>query len=166
MAQPEGEVYVLIGDGTYLMNPSELVTARQEGLKITVILVENHGFHSIRGLQLARAGHQLGNEFRTRRASTKQLDGDYLEIDFVKSAQAFGAQAWHATTPDALREALRDARRETRACVIVVETDGTVRPPDSGLWWDFEVAEVSKDPTVRELRARYEHDRQARRFYS
>jgi 3D-(3,5/4)-trihydroxycyclohexane-1,2-dione acylhydrolase (decyclizing) len=80
MAQPEGEVYVFIGDGTYLMNPTELVTAIQEGLKVTVVLSENHGYQVIRQLQMGKAGRSFGNEFRKRDAS-KRLEGEYLTID-------------------------------------------------------------------------------------
>jgi 3D-(3,5/4)-trihydroxycyclohexane-1,2-dione acylhydrolase (decyclizing) len=165
LAQPKGEVFVLVGDGTYLMNPSELVTAHQEGLKVTLVIVENHGFFSIRGLQLARAGHQFGNEFRTRDSGTKRLEGEYVDIDFAKSAEGFGARVWRVSTAEALRQALAEARQERRSCAIVVETDGSIRPPDSGLWWDFEVAEVSQDPVVRQLREQYERDREAQRFF-
>src|SRR5262245_62143066 len=73
MAQREGEVYALVGDGTYLMNPTELVTASQEGWKITVIISENHGYQSIRRLQMGRSGHSFGNEFRLRNVKTNQI---------------------------------------------------------------------------------------------
>src|SRR5262249_14816913 len=83
LAQPEGagEVYVLIGDGTYLMNPTELVTALQEDLKITVVLSENHGYQCIRRLQMWRTGVGFGNEFRHRDPATNRLEGEYLQID-------------------------------------------------------------------------------------
>lgn len=165
MAQPQGEVYVFIGDGTYLMNPTELVTAMQENLKVTVVLSENHGFQSIRGLQLARAGESFGNEFRARNQSTGRLDGDYLKIDFVKNAQSMGAKTWHVGTVEALRDALQKAREETQTCVIVAEVEKHRLLPGSDVWWDFEVAETSHDPAVQKLRAQYENDRTAQRFY-
>ena len=166
MVQPEGEVYVIIGDGTYLMNPSELVTAMQESLKVTVILSENHGFQSIHGLQLARAGHDFATEFMARDATTGRLEGAYLEIDFAKNAESMGARAWHVTTPGDLRKALREAREETRCCVIVAETEPHRSSPASGIWWDVEAAEVSEDGVTVELRAAYEQERrELQRFY-
>jgi 3D-(3,5/4)-trihydroxycyclohexane-1,2-dione acylhydrolase (decyclizing) len=159
LAQPEGEIYVYIGDGTYLMNPTEIVTAVQEGLKITVVISENHGYQCIRGLQMARAGQSFGNEFRSRDRSSNRLEGDFLKIDFAKNAESMGARTWNAGTPESLRKALREARRETRPCVIVVETEKYRALPDSGVWWDVAVAEVSQDSVTQKLRADYESNR-------
>jgi 3D-(3,5/4)-trihydroxycyclohexane-1,2-dione acylhydrolase (decyclizing) len=160
MAQPEGEVYVFIGDGTYLMNPSELVTALQEGLKVTVVIADNHGYQIIRRLQMARAGRSFGNEFRARDARTNRLEGDYLPIDYAKNAESFGARAWHVTTREELRGALREARSEPRSCVIVVEVEKHRYLPGSGAWWDVAPAEVTHDPVTQQLRAEYEENRQ------
>jgi 3D-(3,5/4)-trihydroxycyclohexane-1,2-dione acylhydrolase (decyclizing) len=146
------------------MNPTELVTAVQENLKVTVVLSENHGFQCIRALQLARAGRSFGNEFRSRDGG-KRLDGEYLPIDFAKNAEAFGARVWSVSTPDELCSALRDARQEKRTCVIVAETDKDRLTPGSGAWWDFGVAEVSEDPIARDLRVQYERERQLQRFF-
>ena len=166
MAQPEGEVYVLIGDGTYLMNPTELVTAAQEKLKITVVISENHGFQSIHGLQKARAGRSFGNEFRHRDTMTHRLEGDFVEIDFAGNAESMGARTWNVSTPDELRKALREARDESRVCVIVAETEKYRGLPPSQVWWDVAVAEESQDPITRELRAEYEKERtRLQRFY-
>ncbi len=165
MSQPRGEVYILIGDGTYLMNPTELVTAMQENLKITVILSENHGFQVIRQLQMHRVGHSFGNEFRARDAKHQTLEGDYLKIDFAKNAESMGARAWKVNTPEALRKALRDARPETRSCVIVAETERYHYAPGSGVWWDVAAAEVSADPTTENRRAEYEEGRNKRQRF-
>jgi 3D-(3,5/4)-trihydroxycyclohexane-1,2-dione acylhydrolase (decyclizing) len=159
MTQPRGEVYILIGDGTYLMNPTELVTAMQENLKITVILSENHGFQCIRQLQMYRVGHSFGNEFRARDTKDNTLEGDYLKIDFAKNAESMGARTWQVKTPEELRKALREARPETRVCVIVVETEKYHYTPGSGVWWDIASAEVSADSTTQERRAEYEDGR-------
>jgi 3D-(3,5/4)-trihydroxycyclohexane-1,2-dione acylhydrolase (decyclizing) len=159
MAQGDGEIYVYIGDGTYLMNPTEIVTAVQEGLKITVVISENHGYQCIRGLQMARAGQSFGNEFRARDGKTNRLEGDYLKIDFAKNAESMGARAWNANTPEVLRKALQEARSERRPCVIVVETEKYRSLPGSNVWWDVAVAEVSQDPVTQRLRAEYERDR-------
>jgi 3D-(3,5/4)-trihydroxycyclohexane-1,2-dione acylhydrolase (decyclizing) len=166
MAQPEGEVFVFIGDGTYLMNPSELVTAMQEKLKVTVVIADNHGYQIIYRLQMARAGREFGNEFRARNPKTNRLEGEYLPIDYVKNAESFGARAWHVATPEALREALREARGEARSCVIVAEIEKHRYLPGSGAWWDVAPAEVSEDPATRELRAEFEQNqRELQRFY-
>jgi 3D-(3,5/4)-trihydroxycyclohexane-1,2-dione acylhydrolase (decyclizing) len=159
MAQKEGEVYVLIGDGTYLMNPTELMTALQEDLKITVIIAENHGYQCIRRLQLWRTGVSFGNEFRLRDPKANRLEGDYMRIDLAKNAESFGARTWHVSTPEQLRQALREAKTEHGTCVIVAETEKSRFLPGGGVWWDVAPAEVSVDTHTQKLRAEYEHDR-------
>jgi len=165
MSQPHGEVYILIGDGTYLMNPTELVTAMQENLKITVIILENHGFQCIRQLQMQRVGHSFGNEFRARDAKNQALEGAYLKIDFAKNAESMGARTWQVNTPEELRSALRDARAETRTCVIVAETEKYHYAPGSGVWWDIAAAEVSADSTTQKRRTEYEEGRDKRQRF-
>jgi 3D-(3,5/4)-trihydroxycyclohexane-1,2-dione acylhydrolase (decyclizing) len=137
------------------MNPTELVTASKEGLKITLIVSENHVFQGIRGLQLNRAGHSFGNEFRVRNPKTQRLDGDFVKVDFAANAESMGARAWRVKTPEEFRQALRESRAETRACIIVAETEKYHFPPGSGVWWDVAVAEVSQDPVTRKLREEY-----------
>ena len=156
MSQPAGEVYVFIGDGTYLMNPTELVTSMQENLKLTVVISENHGFQSIRALQMLRAGRSFGNEFRSRDVEANLLEGSYLKIDFAQNAASFGARSWHVTTPEGVRHALREARGEPRTCVIVAEVEPHHYLPDSGVWWDIAAAETSEDPVTQERRKEYE----------
>jgi 3D-(3,5/4)-trihydroxycyclohexane-1,2-dione acylhydrolase (decyclizing) len=166
LARPRGEVYAYIGDGTYVLNPGELVTAYQHGLKITVVVSENHGYQSIRRLQMGRVGRHFGNEFRTRDGGGR-LEGPYLELDLARSAEGLGARAWRASAPDELRSALAEARDEQRRpCVIVCETEPHRYLPDGGVWWDVAPAEVSELPEVQERRGEYERDRAARqRFY-
>jgi len=159
MAQAEGEVYVFIGDGTYLMNPMELVTAVQEKLKITLIVSENHGYQCIRSLQMSRAGHSFGNEFRARKKETRRLEADFLQIDFAHNAQSLGARACHVYKPNEFREALREARKNPQPSVIVVETEKYRVLPGSGIWWDVAAAEVSQDPKTQKRREEYERDR-------
>jgi 3D-(3,5/4)-trihydroxycyclohexane-1,2-dione acylhydrolase (decyclizing) len=167
LAQPKGEIFVFIGDGTYLMNPTELVTALQENLKITVVLSENHGYQCIRRLQMWRTGRSFGNEFRARDARNNRLEGEYLPIDFAKNAESFGARSWHVFTEEQLRQALREARTEKRSCVIVVETEKHRYLPGGGVWWDVAPAEVSNDQVTQKLRAEYEQDRNRRqRFHN
>lgn len=167
MAQPDGEVFVLIGDGTYLMNPTEIVTAAQERKKITVIICENHGYQAIRQLQMGRAGRSFGNEFRARDPRTNRLEGDYLTIDYAANAQSMGARVWRAASEADVRSALAEAREEAhRPCVIVVEVEKHRYLPGSNMWWDVAPAEATGDPVTQDLRRAYERDRRAfQRFY-
>jgi 3D-(3,5/4)-trihydroxycyclohexane-1,2-dione acylhydrolase (decyclizing) len=168
MAQAKGgaEVYVLIGDGTYLMNPTELFTAVRERLKITVVVAENYGHQCIRNLQMNRTGESFGTEFKTRNAETARPDGEYVTLDFAENAASFGARTWSVSTPDQLCTALREARGETRPCVIVAAAEKHRLVPGSGVWWDVEAAESSENAVTRELREQYEADRKRlQRFY-
>ena len=165
MTQPEGEVYVFIGDGTYLMNPTELVTAMQENLKLTLVISENHGFQSIRSLQMLRAGRSFGNEFRSRDVEKNRLEGAYMKIDFAQNAASFGAKSWHVTTPEGVRHALREARDESGTCVIVVDIEPHHYLPDSGVWWDIPAAESSGDPETQARRQQYEEGLPLQRFH-
>jgi 3D-(3,5/4)-trihydroxycyclohexane-1,2-dione acylhydrolase (decyclizing) len=166
LAQPEGEIYVFVGDGTYLMNPTELKTAVQEALKITVVVPVNHGYQCIRRLQLNRHGHSFGNEFRARDASVNRLEGEYVIVDFAKNAESFGARSFTASTPEQVSAALAEARAESRPCLIAVEVQPHVLGPDSEVWWDIAPAEVSGDAETRACRAEYEASRDAlQRYY-
>jgi 3D-(3,5/4)-trihydroxycyclohexane-1,2-dione acylhydrolase (decyclizing) len=159
MASPETDVFVLIGDGTYLMNPTELASAVQEGIKITVIVSDNHGFQSVHRVQRARTGISFGNEFRMRDPATKRLEGSFLPVDIAANAASLGTRAFRVETEEQLVEALQAARTETRTCVIVAETELYRRVPDSTVWWDIAPAEVSTDPATQKARADYEQRR-------
>jgi 3D-(3,5/4)-trihydroxycyclohexane-1,2-dione acylhydrolase (decyclizing) len=103
-----------------------------------------------------RVGHSFGNEFRARDNTTHRLEGDFVEIDFAQNAESMGARVWRVATPDELRQALAEARAETRTSVIVVQTEKYRFTPGSGVWWDVASAEVSNDPVTRKARAEYE----------
>ena len=167
LAQPEGEVFVFVGDGTYILQPTELITAAQEKLKITVIVPENHGFQSIHNLQDSRAGHSFGSEFRYRDGDTNRLEGEFVAIDFAKNAESMGAKTWKVSTPEQVRQALREARRETGPCFIVAEVEPRRYCPGSGVWWDVAAAETSEDPLTQKLRAEYiqQRDKLQRLYY-
>jgi 3D-(3,5/4)-trihydroxycyclohexane-1,2-dione acylhydrolase (decyclizing) len=164
LAQQDGEVYVYIGDGTYILNPGEVVTSVQQGLKVTVVISENHGYQSIRGLQMASVGHPLGNEFRT--IENGRGEGEYVKLDLARSAEGLGACAFHVDNPDSLRAALESASRQARTCVIVAETQTTPYLPPSNVWWDVAPAGVSGDAKTQEARAEYERNRaELQRFH-
>jgi 3D-(3,5/4)-trihydroxycyclohexane-1,2-dione acylhydrolase (decyclizing) len=164
MAAPEREVYVMVGDGSYLMLNSELVTAVQEGIKIIVVLVVNHGFQSIGALSESVGVERFGTAYRLRDASG-QLAGAKLPLDLAANAESLGAAVIRATSIDELRDALKVARTNTATTVIHIETDPLVAAPDSASWWDVPVAEVAtRDATLSAL-ARYESERTVQREY-
>src|SRR5260221_6286435 len=149
------EVFVLIGDGTYLMNPTELFTAVRERLKITVVVAENYGHQCIRNLQMNRTGESFGTEFKTRNVETARPDGEYVSLDFAENAKSFGARTWSVSTPDQLCTALREAREEAGPCVIVAAVEKHRGVPGSCVWWDGEVAETGGNAVTRKLRGQY-----------
>ena len=165
LADPSREVYVFLGDGTYLMMPSEIVTSVQEGIKIIIVLVDNHGFASIGSLSRSLGQGGFGTRYRARNEATKQLDGDVLTVDFAANARSLGAHALKAGTLDELKQALEQAKTLDRTTVIVVETDPSVGVPGYESWWDVAVAEVSELESVREARARYEEARKRERYF-
>jgi len=167
LARPdEGEVYVFLGDGNYMLHPMELKTAIQENTKLTVILLQNDGFQSIHGHQKVLVGHSLGNEFRLRSPETGKLDdGDFVAIDYAKNAESIGLRAWNASSEDELRQALAEAHQERRSCMIVAQIERYSRLPRSGIWWDVFGAEVTHDETTQQLVDEREEGRRGQRFY-
>jgi len=165
LAEPTREVVVFIGDGSYLMLNSEIVTAVAEGLAFTIVLVDNQGFQSIHGLQRAVGVGSFANERRARDASSRRLDGPVVRVDFVRHAEAMGALALYAADEAGLRRALEAARQSQRVAVIVVPTDPERRVPAFDGWWDVPVAEVSGSGGVREARDAYEGAARRQREY-
>ena len=156
LAEPGREVVVMVGDGSYLMMNSEIVTAVGEGIKLTIVLVDNHGYQCILGLQRAVGVSDFGNELRYRDQTTKQLTGEYIPVDFVKHAESMGANATFARSAEELKKALNEARNANRVTVIVVPVDPEKRMPGMGTWWDVPVAEVSTEEKTRKTREDYE----------
>ncbi len=128
MADPERDVFVMIGDGSYLMLHTEIVTAVQEGVAFTIVLVDNHGFQSIHGLQMGSGTPSFGNELRFR-SEGGVLDGPPVPVDFAKNAESLGARAITATTAEELEQALAEAKAESRVTVVCVEVDPDPRVP-------------------------------------
>jgi 3D-(3,5/4)-trihydroxycyclohexane-1,2-dione acylhydrolase (decyclizing) len=165
MADPSREVYVFLGDGTYQMMPSEIVTSVQEGVKIIIVLVDNHGFGSISALSRSLGQNEFGTRYRFRSQASGLMDGEPIAVDFAANARSLGAHALKAATLDELKQALQKAKSLDRTTVIVVETDPAVSVPGYESWWDVAVAEVSELESVREARARYEEARKCERFF-
>ena len=156
LAEPERDVVVMIGDGTYLMMNSEIVTAVAEGLKLTIVLVDNHGYQCILGLQRICGVSDFGNELRFRDKKTGTLTGDYVPIDFKKHAEAMGAHAVFAPTAAEITKAVQEAKKRDGVTVIVAPVDPEKRMPGLGTWWDVPVAEVSVADQTRKTRENYE----------
>jgi 3D-(3,5/4)-trihydroxycyclohexane-1,2-dione acylhydrolase (decyclizing) len=164
LADPEREVYVMVGDGSYRMMNSKLATAIQENIKIIVVLVENHGFQSIGALSESVGAERFGTRYRLR-DSTGQLSGDFLPIDLAANAASFGVSVSKVHTVSELAEALKTARANAQTTVIHVETDPSVPAPASESWWDVPVAEVAEHKATLEALKRYKSDRKVQRQY-
>src|SRR5690606_25801869 len=152
---PASKVAVRTGEDYYLWLNSEIVTAVAEGLSFTDVLVDNHGFQSIHGLQRSVGVPSFANELHSRDPETGRLDGPVVKVDFVAHAAAMGAQAHGVRDERELSEALQRARQSGGVHVIVVTTDPERRVPSFGAWGDGPVAEVSSRGPVREARAAY-----------
>ncbi|NEB40260.1 3D-(3,5/4)-trihydroxycyclohexane-1,2-dione acylhydrolase (decyclizing) [Streptomyces sp. SID14515] len=154
-------VWALVGDGTYLMNPTEIVTAVQENLPLKLLILQNHGYASIGGLSEAVGAEGFGTAYRHRDADGG-FTGPPLPVDLAANAASLGMRVLRATTVDDLRKALSEARdAEGPTCVYVeTETPDTVSgPPPAQAWWDVPVAETASRPAA--VKAREEYDRQA-----
>jgi len=158
-----GEVITFIGDGTYLMGASELATAVQEKVKITVVVVENHGFQSIHGLQRRKTGESWGLEFRAREGDG--LAGEFISVDYAANAASFGCATHSATTIEEFEGALAAARASDRTTVIVASVEPLRQMLGAECWWDVGVAEVSGSPKMREIAAEHVESRRSERRY-
>jgi 3D-(3,5/4)-trihydroxycyclohexane-1,2-dione acylhydrolase (decyclizing) len=163
MAAPDREVYVMVGDGSYLMMAQEIVTSLQEGCKINIVVLDNHGFSSIGGLTRACGNRGMGTEYRYRQNG--KLEGEPIPVDFVGNAKSLGADAVRAHTREDLRKALLEARKSSKTSVVVIETDYAQRVPGYESWWDVPVAEVSEVETVRAARAKYVEARKKEKVF-
>lgn len=164
MAAPEREVYVLVGDGSYLMMAQELVTAVQEGLRLIVIAIQNHGFASIGSLSDSVGAGRLGTDYRYRDPATGGLDGSTLPVDLAANAASLGAAAVRVTSARQLRRALAEARSSQRPTVVEVAVEAPPAPGPGG-WWDVPVAEVARLEPTRRARDVYEAAKRAQRHY-
>jgi 3D-(3,5/4)-trihydroxycyclohexane-1,2-dione acylhydrolase (decyclizing) len=163
MADPKREVYVLVGDGSYLMMAQEIVTSLQEGYKLNIVLLDNHGFSSIGGLSRSCGNDGLGTNYRYRNGA--KYDGEFLPVDFVSNAASLGAWAVRAKTREDLVSALAEGRRQPRTSVVVVETAYDERVPGYESWWDVAIAEVSEREPVKAARKKYEEARKKERVF-
>ncbi|MGA9800740.1 MAG: 3D-(3,5/4)-trihydroxycyclohexane-1,2-dione acylhydrolase (decyclizing) [Terriglobales bacterium] len=162
MADPSREVYVLVGDGSYLMMSQEILTCLQENIKINIIVFDNHGFASIGGLSRASGSGGFGTRYQYR---DQGKPGAVMSIDFVANAASLGAHAVRARTYDEMVKAVADLKQQTRTSVVVVETDYNDSVPGYESWWDVPIAEVSESEAVQQARRAHVEGRKRERYF-
>lgn len=165
MARPDKEVVVMVGDGSYLMLSSELSTAVQEGIKITVVLLNNHGYGSIGSLSQSVGSEGFGTNYRYRESGNGQLTGETLPTDFVMNARSYGVDVHSVESYDELEQALQTAMKADTTQVIVVPVDKVQKVPGYSSWWDVPISEVSLHNDVNKKRKQYEEARKKQRNY-
>ncbi|HFJ9274656.1 3D-(3,5/4)-trihydroxycyclohexane-1,2-dione acylhydrolase (decyclizing) [Bacillus cereus] len=149
LAEPSKEVYAMVGDGSYQMLHSELVTSLQENKKINVLLFDNSGFGCINNLQMGNGMGSFGTEFRYRNQETRKLNGSIMKIDFAASAAGYGVKTYHVTSIEQLQEALKDAKKQTVSTLIDIKVLPKTMTNGYDSWWHVGVAEVSNSPSVQ-----------------
>ncbi len=165
MAAPDRDVFVTVGDGSYLMMPTELVTAVQEGIKIVVVLLQNNGYASIGALSESLGVQRYGTKYRYRSAESGRLDGGVLPVDLAANAASLGVTVYSAKTLEELKDALAKAKASTTAVMVHVDTDLYEQSPAGDGWWDVPVAEVSTIDSTEQARAAYDKFKLAQRPY-
>ncbi|MBU0474628.1 MAG: 3D-(3,5/4)-trihydroxycyclohexane-1,2-dione acylhydrolase (decyclizing) [Bacteroidetes bacterium] len=164
LACPDREIYVLVGDGNYLMNNHEIITAIQEGIKITIVLLNNNGFASIGGLSESLGSQRFGTNYRYRNSSTGKIDGEILPVDFVKNAESLGANVLTATDVESLNDCLVKAKESNKTTLIYIETD-LVKGVAGYSWWEVPVSEVSEMESVKDAYSKYVENKKKQKYY-
>ncbi|MFG1624783.1 3D-(3,5/4)-trihydroxycyclohexane-1,2-dione acylhydrolase (decyclizing) [Kribbella sp. NPDC049227] len=164
LGAPDRDVFVLVGDGSYLMMSSELVTAVQENVKIIVVLVQNHGFASIGALSESLGSQRFGTAYR-RRSGDGRLDGDYLPVDLAANVRSLGVDVIEVHDRSELEKAIGTAKAASGPIAIHVTTDPLIGGPDSESWWDVPVSEVSALQSTQAASAQYEESKKSQRLY-
>ena len=165
LAEPDRGVFVMVGDGSYLMMAQELVTAVQERVKLTVVLVENHGFASIGALSESVGSQRFGTAYRFRDDSTGRLDGDFVPTDLAANAASLGVEVHRARSVEELRDALVASRSAPGPTLVHIETDPRLAAPSSEAWWDVPVAEAADLESTTDARRTYDRDKERQRTY-
>ncbi len=165
LAEPEKEVYAMVGDGSFLMLHSELYTAVQEGAKINVLLFDNTGWGCIENLQNEQGTETFGTRFTRRNPETGLLDGAVVPIDFAKCAAGYGCKTYTATNVEELRAALADAKRQTVPTLIDIKVVHGSMSHGYDAWWRVGVAEVSASETVQKAYGAMQENIKKARLY-
>lgn len=164
MARPDSEIYVMVGDGSYLMMSQEIVTSIQERQKLTIILLNNDGYSSIGSLSASLGSEGFGTYYRYRNEGTDQLDGGLLPVDYAANAASMGAHVIKASNVGELKTALKEAKTIDRTTVIYIEVDRKKGVPGFA-WWDVAVAEVSEKEGVKKSFETYQNNKKTQKYY-
>lgn len=164
MARPDSEIYVMVGDGSYLMMSQEIVTSIQERQKLTIILLNNDGYSSIGSLSASLGSEGFGTYYRYRNEATDQLDGGLLPVDYAANAASMGAHVIKASNVGELKTALKEAKTIDRTTVIYIEVDRKKGVPGFA-WWDVAVAEVSEKEEVKKSFETYQNNKKTQKYY-
>jgi 3D-(3,5/4)-trihydroxycyclohexane-1,2-dione acylhydrolase (decyclizing) len=164
MACPDREIYVMVGDGNYLMMNNEIVTAIQEGIKVIIILLNNNGFGSIGALSQSIGSQRFGTKYRYRDNKTGFLDGNTLPVNFAQNAGSLGAHVIEAFDIPSLKKALKDAKKQTITTVITIETD-LVKGVEGYAWWEVPVSEVAEIESVKKAYKSYKESKKKQRYF-
>jgi 3D-(3,5/4)-trihydroxycyclohexane-1,2-dione acylhydrolase (decyclizing) len=164
LACPDREIYVMVGDGNWLMMNNEIVTAIQEGVRFTIILLNNNGFGSIGALSQSIGSQRFGTRYRYRDEQTGYLDGDLLPVDYAQNARSLGAHVIETHDINSLKRALAEAKEQAKTTVITIETDLYKGVPGYA-WWDVAISEVAGIDTVREAYKEYVEKRKKERYF-
>jgi 3D-(3,5/4)-trihydroxycyclohexane-1,2-dione acylhydrolase (decyclizing) len=165
MADPSREIYVICGDGGYLMNNHEIVTAIQEGIKFTILLLNNNGYASIGGLSESIGSERFGTMYKYRDEASGQLSGAFLPVDLAKNAESLGANVIRATDQSSLLNALEQSKSAERTTVIYIETSLYRTVKGYHAWWEVPIAEVSTSPTVQQAFETYKENKKEQRIF-
>ncbi|EEK79357.1 3D-(3,5/4)-trihydroxycyclohexane-1,2-dione hydrolase [Bacillus cereus R309803] len=149
LAEPSKEVYAMVGDGSYQMLHSELVTSLQENKKINILLFDNSGFGCINNLQMGNGIGSFGTEFRYRDQETRKLNGAIMKIDFAASAAGYGVKTYRVTSIEQLQEVLEDAKKQTVSTLIDIKVLPKTMTDGYESWWHVGVAETSNSQSVQ-----------------
>lgn len=163
MAMPKREVYVLVGDGSYLMLNHEITTAVQEKIKINIVLLVNHGFASIGSLSDSIGQERFGTQYRFRKGARHK--GENLSIDYFANAKSLGADTIAASTKKDLQTALAKTKANTKTTVIVIETNILRTVAGYRAWWEVPIAQVSTSKKVQKARKIYEQNKKKQKYY-
>ena len=165
MADPTRDVYVLVGDGSYLMLAQEIITSIQENYKLIIVLINNDGHSSIGGLSEATGAQGFATRFRYRDDNSGELHGDFLPVNLAANAESLGANVIQATTPHTFKMALQEARDADKTTVVKIDVDFDVRVPQYESWWDVPVAEVSEVESAEKAYQTYTEAKKKERYF-
>jgi 3D-(3,5/4)-trihydroxycyclohexane-1,2-dione acylhydrolase (decyclizing) len=165
LACPDRDVFVMVGDGSYLMMATELVTAVQEGIKIITVLVQNHGFASIGSLSESLGSQRFGTSYRYRNPDSRRLNGAKLPVDLAANAASLGVEVIKSSTAGEFAEAIKAAKAADHSVVIYVETDPLIGAPDSESWWDVPVSETSTLDSTQRARKTYDEHKATQKLF-